>query len=221
LKAAQKTDGSRSETGFFSARLLEAQDNERRKLSRELHDCVGGSLVAIKMSLAKLKSELSPAEFAKVEEIEGAVDEVIGKIRTVSYLLHPMTLDVMGLKPSIVSFAEGFQRRTNITTSVEIPESLPRFRNAVEISLFRVIQESLTNAHKHANASRITILVTLDEAGIQTEIADNGTGLPDDFREGVGIRGMRERINELGGKLNIKSSKQAGTSVVVHIPLPA
>jgi signal transduction histidine kinase len=84
-----------------------------------------------------------------------------------------------------------------------------------------VIQESLTNAHKHAKASRITILVTLDEAGIQTEIADNGTGLPDDFREGVGIRGMRERINELGGTLRVESSKQAGTSVVVRIPLPA
>ena len=221
MKAAPKRD---TETApptrkSVSARLFEAEDNERRRLSRELHDCIAGSLVAIKMSVGKLRSKLGPEESKATEQIESAVDKVIAEIRTMSYLLHPPTLDVIGLKSSIVTYAAEFQRRTGIETSLEAPESLPRLEAATETSLFRIIQECLTNAHKHAKASKILITVAVSGEAIQIGITDNGDGFPEGFREGFGIHGMRERAKELGGTISVESLINIGTSIIVRIPL--
>src|SRR5215469_5095909 len=202
----------------LSAKLLEAQDNERRKISRELHDSVGQSLTAAKIGLAQLKTKLKATELASLNEIEEMVDEALEEVRTVSYLLHPPTLDLMGLRSSIVWYAEGFEQRTGIRTSVESPEFLPQFEAAAETTLFRIVQETLTNVHKHAMASEVRICAAVTADEFQLKIHDDGAGFGDRCREGVGIRGMRERLKELNGTLEVKSSKHVGSSIAVTIP---
>jgi len=203
----------------LSAKLLEAQDDERRKISRELHDSVGQSLTAAKIGLAKLKKKIKATELASLTEIEEMVDEALTEVRTVSYLLHPPTLDLMGLRTSIVWLAEGFEERTGISTAVEGPELLPQFETAIETALFRIVQESLTNVHKHATASAVTISIAVASDEFQLKIHDDGAGFGDSCREGVGIGGMRERLKELNGSLEVRSSKHVGSTIIVTIPL--
>jgi len=203
----------------LSAKLLEAQDDERRKISRELHDSVGQSLTAAKIGLAKLKKKIKATELASLTEIEDMVDEALTEVRTVSYLLHPPTLDLMGLRTSIVWLVEGFEERTGISTTVEAPEFLPQFETAIETALFRIVQESLTNVHKHSKASTVTISIAVASDEFQLKIHDDGAGFGDSCREGVGIGGMRERLKELNGSLEVRSSKHVGSSIIVTIPL--
>jgi len=203
----------------LTAKLLEAQDNERRKISRELHDSVGQSLTAAKMGLAKLKSKLKATELASLAEIEEMVDGALAEVRTVSYLLHPPALELMGLRTSIAWYTEGFEERTGIHVSVEVPEVLPQFETSIETTLFRVLQESLTNVHKHANASMVTISVVITSDEFRLKIHDDGAGFGKDCREGVGIGGMRERLKELNGSLEVNSSKHMGSSVIAALPL--
>jgi two-component system NarL family sensor kinase len=199
LKNGQKTAQARAEintdasAGSLSAAILEAQDNDRRRISRELHDGVGQSLVAIKMEMEKLKSKLCSADSKAF--IAQMVDETTSEVRTVAHLLHPLSLEALGLRSSIVEYARGFEERTGIQTSVEIPESLPKFGRAAETALFRIVQECLTNVHKHAKASNVTILVMTIPDQFLLEITDDGAGFSDDSREGVGLRGMRERLS--------------------------
>lgn len=224
MSTAHKSAKARAEIGpappdrFLTAKILEAQDNERRKISRELHDSVGGSLAVIKIDLAKIRPRLAKEDLKALEQIEQRVDALMAEIRTVSHLLHPPMLDLLGLRSSILWYAKEFQRRTQIQTSVNVPESLPKFEPAGETALFRIIQECLTNIHKHAKASNVAIKVSIDET-FQLEITDDGVGFADGFCEGVGLRGMRERLNELGGTLRVESGVHAGTSVVAKIPL--
>jgi signal transduction histidine kinase len=204
----------------LSAAILEAQDNERRRISRELHDSVGQSLVAIKMEIGKLKPRLSGEDCNNaLEEINRMVDEAVAEIRTVAHLLYPLSLEALGLRSAVVEYARGFQERTGIQTSVEIPESLPKLARVTETALFRVVQECLTNVHKHAKASNVAILVTATLNEFQLEITDDGIGFPDKFCEGVGLRGMRERVKELGGNLSVWSGAFVGTSTTAAIPL--
>ena len=224
VSAAHKSTNPRAEItpaasdGFLTAKILEAQDNERRKISRELHDSVGGSLTAIKLSLAKLKSKLSAEDLLVLEEVEQMVDAVTAEIRTVSHLLHPPMLDLLGMRSSIVWYVEGFQHRTGIQASIELPESLPKFEGAAETALFRIVQECLTNVHRHASASTVVIKVSVD-GDFHLEITDDGAGFPDGFRDGIGLHGMRERVHELGGEFRVESGNQAGSSIIVRIPL--
>jgi CheY-like chemotaxis protein len=218
VKRIPSTDSTSGESSL-SAKLLEAQDDERRKISRELHDSVGQSLTAAKIGLAKLKSQLRATELPSLTEVEEMVDGALAEVRTVSYLLHPPVLDLMGLRTSIVWYAEGFEQRTGIRTSVEGPELLPQFETATETTLFRIVQESLTNVHKHAMASAVTISVTAASDEFQLKIHDDGAGFGENCREGVGIGGMRERLKEINGTLEIRSRKQVGSSIVVTIPL--
>jgi CheY-like chemotaxis protein len=203
----------------LSAKLLEAQDDERRKISRELHDSVGQSLTAAKIGLAKLRSTVRAAELASLNEVEQMVDEALTEVRTVSYLLHPPTLDLMGLRTSLVWLAEGFEERTGISTTVEAPEFLPQFETAIDTALFRIVQESLTNVHKHATASAVTISIAVASGEFQLTIHDDGAGFGDSCREGVGIGGMRERLKEFNGSLQVRSSKHVGSTIIVTIPL--
>jgi two-component system, NarL family, sensor kinase len=202
----------------LSAAILETQDNERRKISRELHDSVGQSLVCLKISLEKFKSGLGAEESKALDEISRTVDEVIAEVRTVSHLLHPLTLDALGLRSSIMEYVKGFEERTGIQTSVEIPESLPKFEPATETALFRIVQECLTNVHKHAKATNVTILVTTIPDEFLLEITDDGAGFPDNASEGVALRGMRERVKELGGNFRVESGTFVGTSISACIP---
>lgn len=209
---ADATDSS------LSARLLEAQDQERRRISRELHDGVGQALVSAKLNLGKLKKRLG-VNIEELNELEATLDGAVAEVRAISHLLHPPTLDMMGLRSAILWYAEGFQQRTGIQTSVEIPASLPKFASETETALFRVLQECLTNVHKHARATKVSIQVVFGCGEFRLELKDDGIGFESDCYEGVGIRGMRERLKELNGSLRVKSANGSGTSLVATIPL--
>ena len=203
-------------TFLYPAKILKAQDDERRRISRELHDSVGQSLTAAKFALGRLKQQFSSDDLGEVEK---NVDEALDEVRTLSHLLHPLTLDILGLHTSILSYAEGYEQRNGIKTTVSIPDPLPTFKETTRTALFRFVQECLTNVHKHANASSIAIRVAINDQELRLELADNGVGFADDARAGIGIRGMGERLKELGGTLEVLSEPNLGSSVVATIPL--
>ena len=214
-RTSSSTSSGVSDTSL-SAKILEAQDNERRRISRELHDSVGQSLVAAKLALGKLKQKFTDAD---LDEADQRVDEALNEVRTVSHLLHPASLELLGLRSSILSYVEEFERRTGIRTSVDVPDRLPKFDEVTTTALFRIIQECLTNVYRHAKASAVTIRLNVTAQEFRLEIVDDGLGLQNGAREGVGIRGMRERLKELGGTLYVESGENLGSSVTGVIPL--
>ena len=187
---SRSTSSSVSDTSL-SAKILEAQDNERRRISRELHDSVGQSLVAAKLALDKLKQKFTDAD---LDEADQRVDEALNEVRTVSHLLHPASLELLGLRSSILSYVEEFERRTGIRTSVDVPDRLPKFDEVTTTALFRIIQECLTNVYRHAKASAVTMRLNVTAQEFRLEIVDDGLGFQNGARESVGIRGMRERL---------------------------
>jgi len=215
-KRAPSSTSSSVPDNSLSARILEAQDNERRRISRELHDSVGQSLTAARLALGKLKQKFTDAD---LDEVDRRVDEALNEVRTVSHLLHPASLELLGLRSSILSYAEEFERRTGIRTSVDVPDALPKFDDVTNTALFRIIQECLTNAYRHAQASAISIRIGFGAEQFRMEVVDDGSGFQSHAREGVGIRGMRERVRELGGTLVVESGENLGTSVIATIPL--
>jgi CheY-like chemotaxis protein/two-component sensor histidine kinase len=217
-----------NETGLsLSARLLQAQDEERRRISRELHDSVGQSLMALLMNLEVLAK--STADNLQQEKLRDSIDlanEVTREIRTVSYLLHPPMLDMAGLGPAISWYAEGFKKRGGINLEVDACD-LPRLTRDRETALFRVVQECLTNIHRYSGASTAWIRIGLKAGELHLEVEDNGKGIATadlaphgEFSLGVGIPGMRERLRELGGSLQIQSSN-LGTKVIAILPITA
>jgi two-component system, NarL family, sensor kinase len=208
----------------LSARLLQAQDEERRRISRELHDSVGQSLVAVVMNLELLSRTLRNKI---LEETITLVRDVSRQVRTVSYLMHPPILDLSGLEATIRWCAEGFSKRSGINTTVDISRPLPRLSREAETALYRIVQECLTNIHRYAGASQAWIRVKVNEGQLELQVKDNGRGLAlQDFGQdcnmgvslGVGIPGMRERMRELGGSLHVESGT-LGTSVTATLIL--
>jgi CheY-like chemotaxis protein len=207
---------------LLTAKLLKAQDEERRRISRELHDSIGQYLVAVKMNLGRLRTKLNGQAEQEFDLAERMIDDALTEVRTVSHLLHPPDLELLGLRASMIWYAEGFQKRSGIKISVDLPESLPRLKPDAETALFRVAQECLTNARRHANASHVDLRMAANADQFQMEVTDNGKGFSDleNCRQGVGILGMQERLNELGGTLHVESGKGTGSSVIATIPLP-
>ncbi len=209
----------------LSARLLTLQDAERRKFARELHDSVGQHLAAIKMSMAMLQSKL-PSD-PTLEDCVNLLDDSITETRTISHLLHPPLLDEAGLNSACRWFVEGFGKRSGITVNLDIHEGPGRFPEATELVLFRVLQESLTNVHRHSGATRADVSLRVSGEQVILRVKDDGRGIPasvlESLREsgfggGVGLAGMIERIRETGGKLEINSTA-AGTEIVARMPL--
>jgi signal transduction histidine kinase len=209
----------------LSARLLTLQDAERRKFARELHDSVGQHLAALKMAMAMLQRNL-PSE-ATLEDCIKLLDASITETRTISHLLHPPLLDEAGLNSASRWFVEGFGKRSGISVNLDIREEPDRFPEATELVLFRVLQESLTNVHRHSGATRADVSLRRSGEQVILQVKDDGHGMPanvlQSLREsgsggGVGLAGMIERIREIGGKLEI-SSTAAGTGIVARVPL--
>jgi len=215
---------SREAVGRLSARLLRLQDDERRRFSRELHDGIGQYLASTKMTLATLGGE--HREDYRYRECLGLVDQAIKEIRTLSHLLHPAGLDEGGFSSAAKWYAEEFAQRSGLELRVEIPELPERLPPALELALFRVVQESLTNVHRHSKSKSAEILGEIASGELTLTIADHGVGIPERvlnrFRiagtSGVGLGGMRERIRELGGRFEVESSP-SGTRVSVTVPL--
>jgi two-component system NarL family sensor kinase len=212
----------------MSVHLMRAQDDERRKIARDLHDSVGQYLSAIAMTLDPIgerTEELPSGVTERVAEAAEMSRTCAREVRTISHLLHPPLLDEMGLSAAVRWYAEGFAARSAIQVQVEVPQDLHRFGNDIEIALFRVLQESLTNVHRHSGSKLARVAVGADSRRVWLEVRDHGKGLPQKdgrlaFRPGVGTSGMQERIEELRGSLEF-SSDQTGTVVKAVIPLSA
>jgi PAS domain S-box-containing protein len=205
----------------LSVKLLHVQDEERRRISRELHDMTGPVMSSVLMNLAIVERDvavLSEKSRSALREAEALARRCASQVRTLSYLLHPPLLTEVGLAAAVQWFLDGFSQHTGISTHLEAPAELGRLSDETEISLFRVVQECLTNIHRHANS--LTAEVRLQIAGqkLTLEVIDRGKGSPGEFTEGLGIKGMRERLHELGGNLEI-SSTASGTAVRATVPV--
>jgi signal transduction histidine kinase len=213
----------------LSAQLLRVRDEEQRKLARHLHDSTGQTLAALIMNLARLEREtlkFSASVAERASESAALAKEVSDSVRTVSYLLHPPLLDEAGLKSALAWYAEGFELRSGIKVHLEMPYDFERQPSDLETAVFRIVQECLTNIHRHSESSTADIRICQFTAGLTLEVKDTGRGIPPQTLSkissvglpGVGLRGMRERITALGGAFEILS-EGIGTTVKVAIPL--
>jgi signal transduction histidine kinase len=221
LKAREQAEAA---LRTLSVRLLELQDQERRKFSRELHDSLGQYLVGVKMNLTMLGNSV-PANSLIAESIK-LLDQAMTETRTISHLLHPPLLDETGFASAARWYVEGFAKRSGIQTSLDMPENLDRLPSSLELVLFRVLQESLTNVHRHSRSPSAEVSLKLSQDQVVLRVRDYGKGIPAEvlsrFRRnrahgGVGLAGMRERIHELGGRLEMESDDH-GTQVVATMP---
>jgi PAS domain S-box-containing protein len=214
----------------LSGHLLRSQDEERRRLGRELHDSTGQDLVALATMLGQLRSSVPSAERRSrrlLSECRNLADKCIREVRTLSYLLHPPVLDQTGLADAIRDYVKGFTKRSEIQVELELSSNLGRLERDVEVALFRVVQESLTNIQRHSGSRQARIRMDGTSDLLTLEISDLGRGLfagPRSGKEerrlevGVGIPSMRERIKLIGGRLEINSTGP-GTTVRVTIPI--
>jgi len=205
----------------LSGRLMQVQDEERRRIARELHDTTGQLLGALHMNLSAMERKSSPANSLKYVECKDLIESASAEIRNLSYLLHPPLIDELGLRAALTEFARGFEGRSGLKILVEVADDVGRLQGNREIVLFRIIQESLSNVHRHSGSSAATIRISREAQDAILEIIDQGRGLQRDgdgkFRYGVGLRGMQERLRPFNGTFAIDSTA-AGTKVRVALP---
>jgi two-component system, NarL family, sensor kinase len=215
----------------LSQRLLRVQDEERRRVARDLHDSTGQILTALKISVAILQRRLEadPGTCKELSGIARLADEALHEIRTISFLLHPPLLDEVGFTSAAQCYAEGFAQRSGIKVRMDLALEIERQPEAVEIALFRVLQESLTNVHRHSGASEVDICFRREAQALILEVRDYGRGIPRELLArlpdsaghfGVGLAGMCERLNELRGELKIEAA-DPGTRLLAVVPLLA
>jgi signal transduction histidine kinase len=207
----------------LTVRLLQLQDAERRKFSRELHDSLGQYLAGAKMNLEMFGKQRNDAYLGEAIEL---MDHAIAETRTISHLLHPPLLDEAGLSSAARWYLEGFAQRSGIEIDLDLPEDVERLSKPLALGLFRVLQESLTNIHRHANSAKADVSLKLVPGEVVLKVRDYGVGIAPElltvFRttgtnSGVGLAGMRERVRELGGQLTIQSCNP-GTLIAASLP---
>jgi signal transduction histidine kinase len=214
----------------LSSRLIATQDEERRRIARDLHDSVGQLVAALSMNNGLIQTEeskLKPAAAGAVRQNSELLEQLSREIRTISHLLHPPLLDEVGLLAAIRTFAEGFAERSNVKVTIELAPDIGRLPPNFEISIFRIVQECLTNIYRHSGSptAGIKIWPAADNQLI-VQVRDEGKGMPVETihkgpaskGHGMGLSGMRERVRELGGKLEVHSNG-AGTSIIAALPL--
>jgi PAS domain S-box-containing protein len=214
--------------GELSHRLMQIQDNERRHIARELHDSAGQMLAALGMNLssvARHAKESAPQLAKEVEDACELVRELTQEIRTTSYLLHPPMLDESGLAEALLWYLPGLKERSGLDIDLTIPKDFGRLSEEMELVIFRVVQECLTNVHRHSGSKAATIRIARNGQSVSVEVEDQGRGIsPEKLTEiqsrgaGVGLRGMRERLRQLGGELRIESEGR-GTRISVTVPV--
>jgi signal transduction histidine kinase len=215
----------------LSGRLLQTQDEERRRIARELHDGVGQLLTALGMNLSSVTSEkhkLSPGAVQALNENVKLIKQASQELRTMSHLLHPPLLDEVGLESALRWYVDGFAERSNITVKMQLVQGfskgLPR---DLALSLFRIVQECLTNVHRHSGSLTALVKIERSEREITLEVTDEGRGISSELQtrissgasSGVGLRGMRERIRQFDGRLEVESD-HGGTKIIAVAPIP-
>jgi signal transduction histidine kinase len=211
----------------LSARLLQLQDDERRRIARELHDSVGQMLAALGMNLAAVGTDLEHLikTANTVTDSAALVQDLSREVRTISHLLHPPLLDEAGLASALRWYVEGFAQRSKIKVDLEFPADFGRLSRESETAIFRTVQECLTNIHRHSGSPTARIRIAVSGTEVRVEVEDHGKGIPPQRQletssmgiPGVGIRGMRERLRQLGGTLDIQSTSK-GTLIVAQLP---
>jgi signal transduction histidine kinase len=214
----------------LSARLIATQDEERRRIARDLHDSVGQLIAALSMNhglVFREAKKLSPQAADALQQNTLLVEQLSKEIRTISHLLHPPLLDEIGLLPAIKMFAEGFGERSSVKVTVDLSPDIGRLAPNMEISVFRIVQECLTNVYRHSGSKTARIKIWPSQETLLTvQVCDEGKGMSYSNRtsafaetnHGVGLSGMRERVRELGGTLEIQST-ETGTTITAAFPV--
>lgn len=210
---------------LLSSDLMRVQDKERRKIARELHDSLGQYLVALKMNLARLEGH-SPNDLQVVADSDDLIERCLSETRTISHLLHPPLLDESGLPSATKWYMEGFSKRSGIEVSLDIDDHVGRMPQEIETALFRLLQESLNNVHRHSGSKKVDIAIRLDGGKAQVTVRDYGCGfssqqlqdIQNGHSRGVGLTGLRERIAALGGSFEVISA-EPGSLIKVSLPL--
>lgn len=207
---------------------MQLQDEERRRIARELHDSVGQMLAALGMNLSLVRGDVErlASIVTALNDSENLVREMSSEVRTISHLLHPPLLDEAGLCSALRWYVDGFAQRSKIRVDLDLPEDFERLPAELETAIFRVVQESLTNIHRHSCSPFAKIHIRQRGNQVFAEIEDKGKGIPPEKQTelattgtpGVGIRGMKERLRQLGGTLEIESG-EAGTVVILRMPI--
>jgi two-component system, NarL family, sensor kinase len=225
MEKTRALEESEASLHSLSARILQLQDEERRRIARDLHDITGQELAVVVMSLSSVAKELDRPGAEGRQVVLDALElvrKIEHEVRSLSYLLHPPLLDEFGIGSALEWYAEGFQRRSGITVEVECPRGLPRLSAEKEVALFRVVQEGLTNVLRHSGSRKAWIRLSNDPTGVHVSIEDEGCGIKADAsgevttRAGVGILSMRERLHQLGGVLEVRP-RSRGTQLLASV----
>ena len=208
----------------LSHHLIQAQEEERKRISRELHDETGQGLMVLRLYLGMVASESSNAEISsKMQEAVAMIDRTIGDLRRIIARLSPRVLDEMGLLPAIRKEARELSRTTGMKPRLVLPESLDGVDHAIEVAIYRSVQEALNNIAKHSGARNFQVYLTREQGSIRLQVEDDGIGFVRNDGSGhrsFGLVGMRERIAALGGTVRIRSRKRRGTKIRVILPSP-
>jgi len=205
----------------LSGRLLTAQDDERRRIARDLHDTTGQTLAALAMTLGHMQSKASKANAARLEECVGLVSAAAAEIRSLSYLLHPPLMDLIGLGAAVTEFVSEFGKRAGMHITLDVAKDFERLEENREMVFFRIIQEALANVHRHSGSATASIKIYFADQNAVVEITDHGRGMAVDSegnaKYGVGIKSMQERLHPFRGKLQVFSS-HLGTKLTATLP---
>lgn len=213
----------------LSARLLQLQDEERRRIARQLHDTTAQNLAALRLNLSRISRSAVASDSATRKAIDESIElteQSVAEIRTLSYLLHPPMIEEVGLLPTLQWYAQGFEERSGIKVHLKLPPELDRLPLELATTLFRIVQEALTNVQRHSGSGVATIRLEKRQQALHLEIEDEGRGMPESLRHdetfvaaGVGIAGIRERVREYRGQMHIQS-RDTGTVISVTLPMP-
>jgi PAS domain S-box-containing protein len=230
-ESRQKLQASERSLRELSLQLLRLQDEERKRIGQEMHDSLGQYLAVIKMKLDSISYDRLGGDSITKQEIEecaALAEECVKEVRTISYLLYPPMLEELGLKSAIPWYVDGFSKRSRISATFEIPEDFERLPRDVELILFRILQESLTNVHRHSGSDTAHVVLLRTPEAVILEVADQGKGVPlgilaESARDwvgtaGVGLRSMNHRLRQFGGRLELIST-DAGTRLRATLPL--
>jgi two-component system, NarL family, sensor kinase len=224
---SDQVTGANNQVSELSGQLLALQEEERQRIARELHDSTAQHLVAANLGLSGLEAQVreSPAGRKTLAEVERLLTEALRELRIFTYLLHPPDLEKDGLQATLRDFAEGFAGRTGLVARIRVPEEVDDLPPDLQRTILRVVQEALTNVHRHAGASHVSVDARIISGHLVVRIRDNGHGMvapagPDrPIRFGVGVAGMRARLEQFNGDLRIRTGR-SGTSVLAMIPIP-
>jgi signal transduction histidine kinase len=225
-RKTQQLEALNSELRRLSGTLISTQDEERRRIARELHDGLGQDITAAKIMLRGIAEEKSAdARKQHISNVTAIMDNALQQVRSISYLLHPPLLDEVGLQSALRWYLDGFSKRSGIATSIEVrPEEFPRLAPELETTIFRIIQEALTNVFRHSEARSAAVSLIKQGDEIVATVRDDGKGVIEQVAQfrpgmiGVGIGGMRQRVKEFGGELRLRDAAP-GTIVEAVIPI--